>query len=44
MDLTQRVWPAAHAATVLEATLEMAALRGSLATWANLLERAPQAA
>jgi 2-methylcitrate dehydratase PrpD len=44
MDLTQRVWPAAHAAAVLEATLEMAALRGSLATWATLLERAPQAA
>jgi 2-methylcitrate dehydratase PrpD len=44
MDLTQRVWPAAHAAAVLEATLEMAALRGSLTTWAALLERAPQAA
>jgi hypothetical protein len=44
MDLTQRVWPAAHAAAVLEATLEMATLRGSLATWADLLERAPQAA
>jgi 2-methylcitrate dehydratase PrpD len=44
MDLTQRVWPAAHAATVLEATLELAALRGSLAPWAALLERAPQAA
>jgi hypothetical protein len=29
MDLTQRVWPAAHAAAVLEATLEMAALRGN---------------
>jgi hypothetical protein len=44
MDLTQRVWPAAHAAAVLEATLEMAALRGNMATWADLLERAPQAA
>ena len=44
MDLTQRVWPAAHAAAVLEATLEMAALKGSLAPWADLLERAPQAA
>jgi 2-methylcitrate dehydratase PrpD len=44
MDLTQRVWPAAHAAAVLEATLEMAALKGSLAPWASLLERAPQAA
>ena len=44
MDLTQRVWPAAHAAAVLEATLEMAALRGSLTTWAALLERAPKAA
>jgi hypothetical protein len=44
MDLTQRVWPADHAAAVLEATLEMAALRGNLSTWAALLKRAPQAA
>jgi 2-methylcitrate dehydratase PrpD len=44
MDLTQRVWPAAHSAVVLEATLEMAALKGNLTTWASLLERAPQAA
>jgi 2-methylcitrate dehydratase PrpD len=43
MDLTQRVWPAAHAAAVLEATLEMAALKGSLPPWVALLERAPKA-
>ncbi|MFZ2739286.1 MAG: MmgE/PrpD family protein [Burkholderiaceae bacterium] len=44
MELTQRVWPAGHAQAVLEATLELAALRGSLTTWATLLERAPQTA
>ncbi len=44
MDLTQRVWPAAHAQAVLEATLELAALKGSLTHWASLLEGAPQTA
>jgi 2-methylcitrate dehydratase PrpD len=42
MDLTQRVWPAAHAHEVLEATLRLAALKGSLPEWAALLSRAPE--
>jgi hypothetical protein len=42
MDLTQRVWPAAHAHNVLEATLNLAALKGSLSEWTGLLSQAPK--
>ena len=44
IDLTQRVWPAAHAHQVLEATLRLAALKGSLTEWTALLGRAPDRA
>ena len=41
MDLTQRVWPAGHAAEVLEATLELGSNRDAagLAQWADMLRR-----
>ncbi len=41
MDLTQRVWPAAHCATVLDATLAMADSRLAFAHWAALLQYGP---
>ena len=41
MDLTQRVWPAAHAERVLRATLGLGAGAASLADWALLLRRPP---
>jgi 2-methylcitrate dehydratase PrpD len=42
MDLTQRVWPAAHAERVLQATLGLGTEAG-LADWALLLRRGPGA-
>ena len=42
MNLTQRIWPAAHAHNVLEATLKLAALKGSLPEWTALLSQAPK--
>jgi len=42
MNLTQRVWPAAHAHNVLEATLKLAALKVSLPEWTALLSQAPE--
>jgi len=42
MNLTQRVWPAEHAHNVLEATLKLAALKGSLLEWTALLSQAPK--
>ena len=41
MDLTRRVWPAAHCATVLDATLAMADSRLAFAHWAALLQHGP---
>ena len=43
MDLTTRIWPADHAASVLLATLEFADdTTASLPRWTELLARAPQ--
>lgn len=41
MDLTQRVWPNAHAEQVLQATLGLVSGSASLADWVQLLRRAP---
>jgi 2-methylcitrate dehydratase PrpD len=43
MDLTGRVWPADHAAQVLEATLGLGETTLSLDAWAKLLQRGPAA-
>ena len=43
MDLTQRVWPTAHAQQVLDTTLAMAAGRATFPAWTALLRRAPMA-
>jgi 2-methylcitrate dehydratase PrpD len=43
IDLTQRVWPIAHAHDVLDATLELAAGSVTLAHWVRLLRQAPSA-
>ncbi len=42
MDLTTRIWPADHAATVLQATLEFAGDTASLPRWTDLLARPPR--
>ena len=41
MDLTQRIWPAAHAELVLEATLGLGSGGATLADWVVLLRQAP---
>ncbi len=43
IDLTQRVWPIAHAHEALDATLGLAAGRVTLAHWVALLRQAPSA-
>lgn len=43
IDLTQRVWPIAHAHEALDATLGLAAGRVTLAHWVELLRQAPSA-
>jgi hypothetical protein len=40
MDLTQRVWPKAHAQSVLVATLALGTT-GDMAHWVALLRREP---
>jgi len=42
MELCGRVWPEAHAAELLEATLGLAQGRGSLPQWLALLRRPPE--
>jgi 2-methylcitrate dehydratase PrpD len=41
MDLTQRVWPAAHAERVLDATLGLTTGDATSAQWLALLRHAP---
>ena len=43
MDLTRRVWPIAHCAQVLQATLELGSGNVPLARWSALLRHAPRA-
>ena len=42
LDLAGRVWPHAHAATVLDATLALADDRCALGTWTQLLREPPR--
>ncbi|MBC7706045.1 MAG: MmgE/PrpD family protein, partial [Rhodoferax sp.] len=41
MDLTQRVWPAAHAEKVLDTTLGLGNTGAAVHEWASLLRRGP---
>lgn len=41
MDLTQRVWPKAHALRLLDATLGLGGAGGNMAQWVALLRKVP---
>jgi hypothetical protein len=43
MDLSGRIWPAAHCRDLLEATLGLARLQVPLGRWLGLVSRSPMA-